>query len=679
MATIVNDNKLNLILTTHGKNRIAQALADSSVNIEITKIKIGSGNNNEYYVPSETQTELMGPLGIEFPVVEKALLEDGLTISFLSVISENAGGFDIREVGLYENYNGVDTLFAISTQQPFVKPSIDYSYLISMNYYMFLKAANISSVYDQIVLTAENVVVTEPDLEDMMNTVLFAHANLIDQIQKNSTIIGYNRPTQLLSLINSNLTNFSYLTTYKNYSAVTNYIDPKQILAYWVFDYSRHNAQSNSIPDISDNRTNLTVTTSAAKLKREYTGFAPYFNIEGSDYFSLNTDVPFSLLNDLQTADSSFSMLFILRPNNFNNKRTLLARSNAALSNSKVFEVFELGDGSVQVILCADNSNYITFTSAPNIIPEAGFHSVIINYKHLNKEMSCYIGGQEYLMTKVETGTYNHMNTALSTIYCFKCAPTYTIYANGNTEVAPTALYNADGTSYIGTDWAIINSEGTTIVRYKSNEAEYDSTQSINSPTYYAWTYDSDIYTYTVYTTTDIIEEDTPLYLIDGNNIVVAPEDSGFSIVSSGSDFIIQYNGHNTQRNSSADVPPKTLYAWRYTEAEHYIFTNNGQYPTLLFNENGTPYTGTIWSIRDNVVYFYDNIATYNPYKNKTLSVLEVGSYITDENGQKIFPIDSKVSLVAACKNELTNSQARVLSLLLESTLGKNPCIDGGI
>ena len=130
MTKIVDDKRLNLILTQHGLNRIADALSDPTVTIEITNIRLGSGDNFEYYAPSEYQTELKGDLGISLPVVEKALLEDNLTVSFRSIIPETLGGIDIREIGLYENYNGVETLFAISTQQPIVKPSINFGYVI---------------------------------------------------------------------------------------------------------------------------------------------------------------------------------------------------------------------------------------------------------------------------------------------------------------------------------------------------------------------------------------------------------------------------------------------------------------------------------------------------------------------------------------------------------------------
>ena len=197
MAQIVNTDKLNLILTDYGLGRIAEAMKDPTLNIMISKIRVGSGNNHEYYEPSSTQTSLRGDLGFEFFIYDKELLEDGTTISFHTVIPETAGNFDIREVGLYETVNGEDKLFAISTQQPFVKPSTEYFYFINVDYYMFLKSVNFAEIYEQIILDPLHALPTEKDLENLMQTFLFAQGNLIDQIGNNSTIIGYNRATQL--------------------------------------------------------------------------------------------------------------------------------------------------------------------------------------------------------------------------------------------------------------------------------------------------------------------------------------------------------------------------------------------------------------------------------------------------------------------------------------------------
>ena len=202
MTEIVNNDKLTLILTQYGLSRIAEAMQEPSLNLRISKIKFGSGDNYEYYVPSESQAELKGLIPeAEFYIYKKELLEDGLTISFYTIVPENIGGFDIREVGLYEDVDGEDKLFAIGTCQPFVKPTTEDNYFIAIDYYIFLKAADFATLYDRITLDPEHALVTEPDMEEMMRTFIFSNSNLIQQIGNNSRIIGYNRATQLYEKI----------------------------------------------------------------------------------------------------------------------------------------------------------------------------------------------------------------------------------------------------------------------------------------------------------------------------------------------------------------------------------------------------------------------------------------------------------------------------------------------
>ena len=71
MAQIVNNDKLNLILTDYGVKRIAEVTEHSSDTIRITKIRLGNGRNEEYYEPSPLQTSLEGDLGLEFYIYNK--------------------------------------------------------------------------------------------------------------------------------------------------------------------------------------------------------------------------------------------------------------------------------------------------------------------------------------------------------------------------------------------------------------------------------------------------------------------------------------------------------------------------------------------------------------------------------------------------------------------------------
>ena len=198
MTKVVNDtDKLTYILTNYGLARVAEALADTTVNIVLTKMKLGDANY-EYYEPEAGSTELVHPIeGAEYPILAKELLEDGLTVSLHSVFPERLDNCEIREVGIYETVNGEDKLFARSTQQPLIKPSTELNYFTTVDYYAFLKSQNLSDIYDQIVLDPDDQLVTEEDLENLMKTIAFTESNLMEQINGNSRVIGLNRAQQL--------------------------------------------------------------------------------------------------------------------------------------------------------------------------------------------------------------------------------------------------------------------------------------------------------------------------------------------------------------------------------------------------------------------------------------------------------------------------------------------------
>ena len=420
MTEIVNDNRLTLILTQHGLSRIAEAILDPTINIEISNIRLGSGFDQEYYTPSEYQGELKGDLGLSFPVVEKNLLEDNQTVSFRAIIPETVGNFDIREVGLYENYNGEETLFAISTQQPFVKPSLDYGYIIAIDYYVFLKTVNVAEIYDQIVLDPNTSLVSDTDLETFMTTILFNHGNILNQIGNNSRIIGYNRATQLYEIIQENRANYSYISTYKNYQDINGM---STIQNYWLFDHAQKSENLNAIRDLGPNNFNLLAKSSVLSYEQGYVGLTPTLAFPEGEIFTYNN---FTLPTNVQTL-----FAFALEPLDTSVTRTLLAQSNYS-TNIHIFEIKEKPDGSVEVTLFQNASTYMTFTTTTGIIPNSGPHSIIVRIKPTSAfAVTVWVNGKQYATTS--TGS-------ISSIYSASYAMTSSII---NTNGAPAETINS--------------------------------------------------------------------------------------------------------------------------------------------------------------------------------------------------------------------------------------------
>ena len=662
MTQVLNDtDALTFILTQYGLNRVAEAIADPAEELNLSKIKVGDANF-EYYTPTEIQTALVNPIpNGEFYIIEKKLLEDNLTVSLHAVFPESFENAEIREVGIYETVDGVDYLFAISTQQPLLKPYMDLDYFISVDYYAFLKSTNLADVYEQIVLNPDNQLVTEEDLENLMSTILFTENNLMEQINGNTRVIGLNRAQQLHEKIEENKRDFGYYAAYNNYSTILNYVDASKVFGYWIFNYPRRVSPSASVIDIGTAERNFSTNANINSYERVYNGIMPMLKFSNPNYFFLNEEMAF--LNEDKTADISFTMGFAVEPLSTTSDKTLLARSDYA-TNSHVFEVTEKADSSLEIKLFADSSNYITFTSDSDIIPNTP-HSLVFTYDASTALITAFVAGHKVKLTKTTTGTYNCMNSTPSTLYAYTYTPTQVIYADSSTT--PTALKNADGTPYSGGDWAISNNQ----IFYKSNTSNYSSSDNVQTVRLYAWVYNDGTQDHIIYTKVDTIAADTSLF----NSNYTTYTGTDFEIVQSGTNYIITYLNNNTTYTSGKDLLPTTLYAFKYVGSLQIIWTNSSTTPSVLYESNGDMYTGTDWTIVSNIVKYNENTATYTASQNVTVPSLPATSFIVDANGTNTNFVNSNVGVITVIKDELTNDELRALSLNLEATMGNNPCI----
>ena len=665
MATIVNSNPLILILTQYGLERVAAAIDDRSITLNLGKIKVGSANG-EYYEPNEYDTDLRQEVG-EFYVVEKKLLEDGLTVSFHAVIPETFGGVDIREVGLYEITDEGDKLFAISTQQPLVKPGTDCNYYIAVDYYMFLKSQNLAEIYDQIVLDPDNQFITEDDLRELMASMLFTQGNLSVQIGKNTHIIGLNRPTQLYEQIETVRNTIGYSAVTGNYATLCGFTDSANILGYWLFDYPGRNMSSYAITDIGAHEYNMSVSNNINIFERQYYGIVPTILFNNDDYYYLSPETPFPLYNNNLEEDSSFTMAFIVAPLDTTENRTLLAKSNAA-TNTHVFEVNELSTGAIEVKLFSDGGNYMVFTSPSNVVKPDDIHSLIISYNKDSMNLSGYLNGSYLNFTKEVIGDFTHIAEGTAFLYGYTFTPYELAYTDS--EEHPTRLINPDGTDYEGHDWVISNEK----VYYKTEEAQYESGYDTQTPTLFAWTYNDGVMDYKIYTEDDSISEDTILYNRDyteytGSDYLVVPgEDDS---------YVIQYqNMFTLDYNENQSINPVPLYAFIVYLPEAHIWANSDTVPTVLFNEDGSTYSGTTWYIEEgDIAYENEGYAYYDSSYNIATSATGAASFIIDAQGNKVQMVKSAIGMVSVAFAGLTNDELRICALELTAMIGKNPCI----
>ena len=664
MAQIVNNDKLIFIITAKGLQRITDVAEGRADSINITNVRVGDANG-EYYVPSDAdeQINLRNPIrGGVFPVLEKSLLDDNLTVSFRFIIPETFDNCDIREIGLYMDVDGQEIPFAIGVQQPLVKPSILDDYFISVDYYIYLRSENLAEEYDKIYLDPENQLATDTDIEELVRTILWSQTNLMEQVGSNSKIIGLDRAAQLQELIESNKINVSNAISYGNYTNLLQYTNEENIFSYWVFNQSKINTLGASIPDFGPDGINLSTNTSLETFGMKYLGITPSLKIDSDHYFYLDRDHPLSLLNEDGTSDIDFTIAFVVEPlpDYANTGRIILAKFNAATSN-QVFTVWETTGNRLALALYSDPSNYLYFSSVELAVPKTA-HSVVITYDHAEQRAKAFINGFEVTLDKTEHGTYTHMSNVLSTLYAFLANPVYKVYTDSPTE--PTELYGLDGAPNLDPNYVILDNK----VYHGSTECTYVSADNMVRPTLHAYAYGSNY----IYIKDDTVSETTILYNAD---YTVNTSDD-YRIIEVSGAYVIQFSGYTMRRAQYYDIESSTVYAWEYTGSSLIIWANKPSNPTILYDSSGNVYKGANWTISNGkVMYNNQYTAVYTPAYNRQLPPLETTSYITNGNGEKINFTNSYMGILGVIKTKLTDDQAKTLGITLASAAGVNPCI----
>ena len=406
----ITSDKLVWVYTTYGLNRLTEAISNPSNKLFIYKIKIGDANGS-YYEPSENITSLVNAIdeGV-FYINLKQLSTDGSTVSFKTTIPENYSGFEIREIGLYETINEVDYLFAIGTCQPLVKPSLSDNYIISIDYKLNFKSQNLATVYEQIVINPDYEYLIQDDFDNLQSNILYIEGNLSTQISNDSHIIGLNRAAQLQEKVEQDFKYYTNIASTLNFTNLLNFTNIYNIKSYWVFNYSSYLSQNNCIVDYSKNSLNLNLNKNINLFERSFIGLSPSLDISTNNYFFINSDINFNLLNTYNNSDTPFSIIFLLKNNNLDTNNTLIAKSNYS-SHAHSFEINKLADNSIELKLFSDINNSISFKSEPSTVPEDTYFLCIKYNGNISSPIvDIYINHTKVKVSFTSLGTYSGMS-----------------------------------------------------------------------------------------------------------------------------------------------------------------------------------------------------------------------------------------------------------------------------
>lgn len=305
----ITNQKLEWIITQHGKDRITELLNNPDSKIRITRMGIGQSSES---TPQQRELNggLLDEIEVYIPIRDKGLAEDREnTVYFKAFIEEDMSGFEIAELALYDEVveNGVTTekMFAIGVGQPIAKPRLEDNYVYSIQYTLFIESTNLLEVYDRIELDPANEFLKETDMETLYRTVIYLEGNLAEQIGNNTHIIGLNRARQLDELISKTQIHYNSAAIANYYSSLVSSVeDISDIMSFWSFHYLSNFGMNRTIKDFSTYLNYLNTNNIIANYPQEYECLMSTLNFSNGNYFYLNPiRSAISMSKDLEIGD----------------------------------------------------------------------------------------------------------------------------------------------------------------------------------------------------------------------------------------------------------------------------------------------------------------------------------------------------------------------------------------
>lgn len=410
----INTNPQTWILTTYGIQRITEVM--SSPNTErlfVNHIKLGDANET-YYTPIQgINNDLKNPIeDAEFSITNKSV--DGSTVTFDAFIPESSGGYNIREIGLYERINNQDFCLALGTCEPIVKPAYDededYGYAMAISYKLHINSVNLASIYPQIVLNPQTEYVRKEELEALSKTVLFVEGNLMEQISNNSHLLGLNRAQQLKDLIDSTRTAYAYSSIASLFSNVTSCIDGRLVKGFWGFNYTEKFDSLIAVKDFSSYGNNFSLNKDISDFKTDNFGILPYIYFTPEDYF-------YAPYVESLKMENKFSIIFAGQFNKNNEANTILAQGNDS-SSIYNWTVVKTSTGAVEIKLYSDSNNYLTYTTNNGVVPNSPcVIGITVNLGISENIVKVFVNNKKVSVNKIETGNFtvlasNNMETS---------------------------------------------------------------------------------------------------------------------------------------------------------------------------------------------------------------------------------------------------------------------------
>ena len=450
MADIFNTDNLYWVYTEYAKERLADLNANENLNLYKIRIgdydwftdakrKLGRNGYSEAAFKAYYQDQGHTDLGhvithenedgdrnapLEFFITGKKLSLDNESVILTATVDESYGGFDIREIGVYESVTDEDgstelKLFAVCTMQPIPRPTMATNHYISSQINCHLCSQKLVTHFDKIEIERTNSYATKTELQDYQSNLLFVEANLAEQISRNSQLIGYNRVQQLYELMQRNQEYYAKFSLSSIYSNLSNVADVRN---FWPFNYSDSISRKSMIKDLSLNNESLEADQLSTRYEKGFEGVASWLNFSNSHYYALDAPADVKVIIDgnnknyyapgrddlifinltkdssdkvTAVSDAPFTIFFVGAQNNNSDDNTIICKYNT-FTERPGFSIVVTKDRKLVVTLYSNSNSYVTFSTSVGAIPKAGtFYTLIVDYNgdSINPQVSVTIDG----------------------------------------------------------------------------------------------------------------------------------------------------------------------------------------------------------------------------------------------------------------------------------------------
>lgn len=275
MFNIVDQSYQTLILTDYGRHRILESITGTRhpdlqvygqvapVGFNLTHLCLSDTSNTD----ANTATDKLGHVIASIPLTDDVISQDGDT---LIIIVDIDSKYNIREIGLFETYNGSEHLFAYISGINIRKAPDNLSFKLTLNLNIRLSFADFDYPEYEVVLAPENYS-HSGDMTNLYDSLTRVQLDMERCVQKNARLLSFNRPNVYYAKQLQIAECFNTLLLMDRYGKIVDRFAGENITDYFTFpDLLRDNY---TLKNLADEDSTLSVTGKVLDASKDNINF----------------------------------------------------------------------------------------------------------------------------------------------------------------------------------------------------------------------------------------------------------------------------------------------------------------------------------------------------------------------------------------------------------------------